>query len=214
MKGYKFSFKIRHRGCAETGLSLAFPQHHITVADIQSRNIKVKQYFYYISGKNKEFDSIIKHLEKSKTYKSVREIERSTDTLLLLVTINQGKNYVQDTIQKYRGFFLALHTVYEGYEYWHVGLLDKENIEPMRKELKKIGELKTLYIGEAEFAPSLLSKQQRLVFKYAYEQGYYQLPRKTTIVKIAKALKLNPATVGEHLMRAENKIILSQANLM
>lgn len=211
---YKFSFKIQHRNCAETGLSIKFPEQHITVVDIQSKNPKIKQYFYYITGDNKEFENIILHLQHSKAYKSVREIERSTDTLLLLVVIEQGRNYVQDTIQKYNGFFLALHTVYGGYEYWHVGLLDKEAIIPMKEELKKIGELKTLYIGEVDFAPSLLSKQQRKIFKYAYEQGYYNLPRKTTIAKIAKALKLNPATVGEHLLRAENKIISSQANLI
>lgn len=211
---YKFSFKIRHRGCAETGLSITFPLYYITVVDIQSKNPNLKQYFYYISGKNKEFDNIINHLHHSTTYKSVREIERSIDTLLLLVIIKQGKNYVQDTIQKYNGFFLALHTVYEGYEYWHVGLLDKEVIEPMKEELKKIGELKTLYIGQANFAPSLLSSQQRKIFQYAYNQGYYQSPRKTTILKIAKVLKLNPSTVGEHLLRAENKIINSQANLI
>ena len=211
---YKFSFKIRHRGCAETGLSIRFPKQYITIVDIQSKNSKIKQYFYYITGKNTEFDEIIDYLCHSRAYKSVREIERSIDTLLLLVIIEQGKNYVQDIIQKYNGFFLALHTVYEGYEYWHVGFLDKEAIESMIEKLKKMGELRTLYMGEASFAPLLLSTQQHNIFRYAYEQGYYQLPRKTTIAKIAKALKLNPATVGEHLLRAENKIINSQANLI
>ncbi|MFA6461164.1 MAG: helix-turn-helix domain-containing protein [Candidatus Woesearchaeota archaeon] len=210
---YKFSFKIRHRNCAETGLSIKFPNHYINVVDIQSKGNQ-KQYFYYITGKNHYFDAIIKHLKTSKTYNSVREIERSVDTLLLLVIINQSKNYVQNVITKHHGFFLALHSVYGGYEYWHVGLLEKEIIPLMKKELDKIGEVKTLYIGEAEFAPSLLSTQQKKIFQYAYQQGYYQLPRKTTIAKIAKALKLSPATVGEHLLRAENKLISSQVNLL
>ena len=54
---YRFSFKVKHKNCAETGLSLAFPKHHITVVDIQSSGTK-KQYFYYITGKNKDFDVI------------------------------------------------------------------------------------------------------------------------------------------------------------
>ncbi len=207
---YRFSFKVRHKNCAETGLSIQFPKQHITVVDIQSSGSK-KQYFYYITGKSTEFDAIVHYLQESKIYLSAKEIERSNNTLLLLVVIKQGKNYVQDTIQKYHGFFIDLHTVYEGYEYWHIGLLEKKSIIPLKKELSKMGEIKTLFIGEVEFAPSLLSKQQKKVLTYAYEQGYYELPRKTTIVKIAKALKLNSATVGEHLLRAGNKIINSTA---
>ena len=207
---YKFSFKIRHRGCSETGLSIKFPKHHLTVIDIQSTHPKEKQYFYYITGNEKDFDAIIKYLKKSKTYELTKEIERSKDTLLLLVVLYQA-GYVQNTIQKYHGFFLELHTVSEGYEYWHVGVVDQEAIEPMRAELKKMGDLKTIFIGKVDFGHALLSQQQKKVFQYAFEQGYYELPRKTTIAKIAKALKLNHATAGEHLLKAENKLIKAMA---
>tara|TARA_Y100000310_G_C20612232_1_gene778632 strand:+ start:127 stop:762 length:636 start_codon:yes stop_codon:yes gene_type:complete len=207
---YKFSFKIKHRGCSETGLSIKFPQHHITVVDIQSTHPKEKQYFYYITGKEHDFDNIVKYLKKSKTYKLVKEVERSKDTLLLLVVLYQS-GYIQNIIQKHHGFFIDLHTIYNGYEYWHVGLIERETISKLQKEIKKVGEMKTLYIGEIEFAQTLLSKQQKKIFQYAYQQGYYEIPRKTTIAKISKALKLNPSTVGEHLLKAENKMIHSMA---
>ena len=61
---YKFSFKVRHKGCFETGLSIKFPKHHITVIDIQSTHPKEKQYFYYITGKTQEFDRIIYNVER------------------------------------------------------------------------------------------------------------------------------------------------------
>jgi len=207
---YKFSFKIKHKGCSETGLSTKFPQHYITVVDIQSTHPKEKQYFYYITGKEKDFDDIVKYLQKSKTYKLAKEIERSKDTLLLLVVLYQV-GYIQNIIQKYHGFFIDLHTVYNGFEYWHVGVLERKTIAKLQKEIKKVGETKTLHIGEVDFAHTLLSKQQKKVFQYAYQQGYYELPRKTTIAKIAHALKLNPSTVGEHLLKAENKMIHSMA---
>ena len=207
---FKFSFKIKHRNCSETALSAKFPQHHITVVDIQSKNQRQKQYFYYITGNEKQFDSIIQFLKKSKGYKLCKEVERSKDTLLLLVMLDQ-KSYVQNFIQKYHGFFLEHHTVYGGYEYWHIGLLDKKAIPVIIKEIKKIGEMKALYIGEVDFGHILLSDQQKKIFKYAFEQGYYEIPRKLTIEKIAKTLKLNHATVGEHLQKAENKVIVSMA---
>jgi len=207
---YKFSFKIRHKGCFETKLSLRFPQHHITVIDIQSTHPQEKQYFYYVSGDANGFDKIISHLKKSQGYKKVKEMERSKDTLLLLVVLHQ-QGYIQNVIQKHHGFFIDLHTVSEGYEYWHVGVVEKNSIDRMLSELQNKGELKVLLIGEAQFANKLLSKQQKKVFTHAFESGYYEIPRKTTIAEIAKVLKLNPATTGEHLLKAENKLIKSMA---
>ena len=205
---FKFSFRIRHHHCAETALSLRFPKHYITVIDIQSQSPKEKQYFYYITGKSSDFDAILATLQKSKSYKLAKEVERSKDTLLLLVVLYQV-GYVQNLIQKHHGFFLDHHTVYEGYEYWHVGVLDRNSIADMKKAIHRVGDLKVLYIGEVEFAHTLLSPQQKKVFRYAYEQGYYEIPRKITIDRIAKSLKLNHATTGEHLLKAENKIIKS-----
>lgn len=203
---YRFSFKIRHTGCSETGLSLRFPKHHITVLDIQSRNPKEKQYFYHLTGNPKDFDAIIDYLRSSDTYKLTKEIERTSDTLLLVVVLRQP-GFIQNTIQKYHGFFIDLHTVHGGYEYWHVGAVDQKAIRAMRDGLRKAGELTTLYLGKVDFGNAILSKQQLNVVRYALEQGYYEQPRKTTVARIAKALRLNPATVGEHLLKAENKLI-------
>ena len=207
---HKLSFKIKHKGCSETALSAQFPKHHITVMDIQSTHPKEKQYFYYVTGNINQFDALISYLKKTKSYKLTKEIERSKDTLLLLVVLYQ-QGYIQNVIQKYHGFFIDLHTVSQGYEYWHVGVVHRDAIIKMLKELKKMGKLKVLSIGQVEFANTLLSKQQRKIFRYAYEHGYYELPRKLTVAKIAKALKLSPATVGEHLLKAENKMIASLA---
>ena len=207
---HKFSFKIRHRNCSETALSARFPKCHISVFDIQSRNTKEKQYLYNIAGDEIYFDSMIKYLKKLKAYKLTREVERKKDNLVLLVILNQ-KSYIQNIIQKYNAFFVDQHTVHGGYEYWHVGIFDRNLIEPMRNDLKKMGDLKVLYIGEVDFAHTLLSRQQKKVFSFAFENGYYKIPRKINIDKIAKALKLNHATAGEHLLKAENKMINSMA---
>jgi predicted DNA binding protein len=157
---YKFSFRIQHEGCSETLLSKKHPHHHITVLDIQAKDPKKKQYVYHIHGKQKDFDKIISYLQKSKSYKSTKEIERTKDTLILLVVLYQS-GYIQNTIQKHHGFFIEHHTVSAGYEYWHIGVTEKETIEEMRKDLKKAGKLETLYIGKVEFANTLLTAQQK-----------------------------------------------------
>src|SRR3989338_2659928 len=134
---YKFSFKVRHKNCSETGLSIKFPKQYITVFDIQSKSSEEKQFVYNIVGNGREFDPIIKYLKNTKPYKLTKEIERKKDVLVLLVILNQ-KSYIQNIIQKYNAFFIDLHTVYGGYEYWHIGVFDRNLIEPMRNELKKM----------------------------------------------------------------------------
>lgn len=205
---YRFSFRISHRNCCETSLSAAFPKHDISVIDIQSSNKQEKQYLYHISGSEKEFDGISAHIRSSKGYKLVKEVERSGNTLLLLVTLRQ-KAYVQNIIQRHNGFLLDMHTVSGGWEYWHIGVIERTAIKKILDGLKKIGQVKIIYVGKADFSRALLSAQQKAVLIYAHKNGYYQIPRKITIKQIAKALKLSPATVGEHLIRAENKVVSS-----
>ncbi len=203
---YRFSFKIRHRGCSETGLSMQFPKHTITVIDIQSLNPKEKQYLYHITGNAADFDAILDYLHNAPAYKMAKEIERKRDSLVVLVVLHQ-LGYIQNAIQKHHGFFIDLHTVSGGYEYWHVGVINRDAIKRMKEEIATMGEMQVLYIGEADFSQPLLSPQQKKIFSFALESGYYEVPRKTTIAKLAKLLKLNSATVGEHLMRAENTLM-------
>ncbi len=203
---YRLSFKIKHRNCAETAFSLAFPSYHITVFDIQSQNARRKQYVYYIHGTSKMFDVMLEYLKPSKSYTFVQELERTSESLVLLVVLHQ-KSYVQNVIQKHHGFLLEGHTVYGGFEFWHIGSTERKSIDLMLTEFKELGELHVLYIGSTEFSHPLLSKQQKKIIQCAYDLGYYELPRKTTVAKIAKAVKLNHATVGEHLLKAENRLL-------
>jgi len=197
---YRFSFKIKHYNCSETQLSKDFPNYNITVIDIQSKNPKDKQYLYHISGDKINFNDILYYLKKSKNYKSVKEVERTKDALILIVLLHQT-GYIQNLIQENNGFFIDLHTVSAGYEYWHVGVIEKKSIENIRKGLDKIGELKVISITEVNFDQPLLTRQQNKIFSLAKKLGYYELPRRTTIKTIAGVLKLNQSTVGEHLTR-------------
>jgi hypothetical protein len=52
-----------------------------------------------------------------------------------------------------------------------------------------------------------LTIQQMRVIRLAYEEGYYSVPRKINTEKLAKLLKMDKGTVGEHLRRAERNIM-------
>ncbi|WP_255171612.1 helix-turn-helix domain-containing protein [Natrononativus amylolyticus] len=52
-----------------------------------------------------------------------------------------------------------------------------------------------------------LTSRQREVFVLAYERGYYELPRETTMVDIAATLEIDRRTAEEHRRRAERKLL-------
>ncbi len=52
-----------------------------------------------------------------------------------------------------------------------------------------------------------LSPRQREIFSTAYDEGYYEIPRKTTTEAIADEVGIERRTAEEHLRRAENKLV-------
>lgn len=66
---------------------------------------------------------------------------------------------------------------------------------------------------KAEFRPShepfvsSLTDGQRSTVRTAVELGYYDIPRETTYEEIGEELGLSAATVGEHLRKAESKLV-------
>jgi predicted DNA binding protein len=70
---------------------------------------------------------------------------------------------------------------------------------------------KILLISDLNFSPTSplnkLTEKQRDVLITAYRMGYYDIPRRTTSLKLAEKLGLGDATVVEHLRKAEQRLI-------
>lgn len=54
-----------------------------------------------------------------------------------------------------------------------------------------------------------LTDRQKEILRRAIAMGYYEIPRRTTQRELATELELSRGTIGEHLRRAEAKIIQS-----
>ncbi|MBU4223564.1 MAG: helix-turn-helix domain-containing protein [Euryarchaeota archaeon] len=55
---------------------------------------------------------------------------------------------------------------------------------------------------------SLLTNRQEEIIRAAFEKGYYDYPKKSTINELAKMFDISPSTLGEIIQRGEKKIIL------
>jgi len=72
----------------------------------------------------------------------------------------------------------------------------------MSWEILSIGK----YRGCSNDATDSLTDRQRDVLLYAYEEGYYDVPRRTTLSDLAGELDIDESTIAEHLRRAENNV--------
>ena len=65
------------------------------------------------------------------------------------------------------------------------------------------------YEGEGDALEDLTARQ-REVLETAYELGFYEVPREASTEEVAGELDLDPATVAEHLQRAERNLLTRQ----
>jgi hypothetical protein len=83
--------------------------------------------------------------------------------------------------------------------------------------IKKITALgirhKIVSMTEANFSPDSplgkLTEKQRNVLIAAYKLGYYDIPRKINSEKLAKKLNIGTSTLGEHLRKAERRLLIN-----
>jgi len=83
--------------------------------------------------------------------------------------------------------------------------------------IKKITALeirhKVVLLTEANFSPdsplNKLTEKQREVLIAAYKLGYYDIPRRINSEKLAKKLNIGNSTFGEHLRKAERRLLIN-----
>lgn len=79
----------------------------------------------------------------------------------------------------------------------------EEMSDDVRLNVEQVGE----YDPDRRDLLSVLTDRQLEVFRTAVEQGYYEIPRRTTHEDIAEALDCAPSTVDEHLRKAESRVL-------
>ncbi len=74
----------------------------------------------------------------------------------------------------------------------------------IRITLEGLGE----YRPEMRQLSSLLTDRQRELLELAIDEGYYEMPRRTTLRDLADRANISAGTVGEHLRKIETKVIM------
>lgn len=203
---YKAKFRVFHHGCWGSGLTKKFPDLIMYISTFHQTDEEHIQDAVYVSGDNKKFDEVIDYLRSHKIVYNVKILDRAEDYLFLQI-YTSWKNILANTLARNNCFLLEPIRLHNGYEWWSIGSASKENLQAVYNDQQNVGDVKLLYIKEATFeGPDLTAKQQSIV-KMAYDNGYYEIPHRTSLDELAKKANLGKTTFLEHMRKAEAKII-------
>jgi predicted DNA binding protein len=115
---------------------------------------------------------------------------------------------------------------YGGWEYHRLVGFEDNDVKGLLKGLDKVGKTEVLHKGTADgitddaFLLSLgslfghLTEKQMKALLVAIENGYYEIPKRTTADELAGKLGQPRSTLEEHIRKAESKLVLAMAPYM
>jgi len=169
--------------------------------------------FYVTAGGNVigDKDNVSLFLKELKKSKLVSNIEIKNDFYIIL--IEQPK----DISRLYSNELIHIEPVKisnKFYQEYYLGSWDRKILSEIIK-LK----IKNVKIEILKFKKDIINnisiksvnlvftKKQKDAFKLAYEQGYYEFPRKSELETLSKRMKISISTYQAHLRKAEKKIM-------
>lgn len=176
----------------------------------RGRGITYAPQMQTIHGEEKNVKAFVKDLKKDKRVSNL-EIEGN---LIFLIEVRKDK--IPSTF--YNPKLIYVKPVFvdkNGYEYWEVASWQRkiltdfiEHIEKNigKPEILKLEQTKLTNVYFSRLMPKLTGHQKQAI-ELAFEYGFYVWPKKISLSKLAKIMKVSVPTFREHLKRAEEKLM-------
>jgi predicted DNA binding protein len=186
--------------------------YSIPLGNWKGKGISYTSERHTLEGDEKNIKRFINDLKKDKRIKNI-EIDKNT---LFFISYNKKEKIPSSFYNQKMFFTQPVFVDKEGFEYWEVGSYDRKILEKFLDNFEKqkgiqveLLSFKSTKLNNVYFPavmPELTEKQKR-AFELAVENGYYTLPKRTDLKKLAKLAGIALATYAEHLKRAESKVI-------
>ncbi len=204
--------KVGHENCIYLTNSSKF---NVVIAMYPLNSYTEGKYRYHtnvniLSGRKHDVEKFVEAVKKDK-----RCIEFSGSGNVYLSYMRMESSDYHTTNYYTPKIFLLKPIVHkEGKEDWFFGAWERDIITEMIGEFKKHFNVELLSIKQKDFTdifiPQVMPKmteKQKQALQLAIKEGYYDYPRRTDLVKLAKMMKVSHVTFREHLKKAESKII-------
>jgi predicted DNA binding protein len=197
---FDIKFKIERKGCWTCDLSRKYKGKFVSHTTFRLSKGTTSDIVH--------INQIINFIKKHKIVYKVDIMFEDEDNLYLQVFSNVSKiKSLIGTINNNGGFLLRPILLEKGYEVCNITVPNKENLNKLINELKKLGKFTLLSIKKSNLDNSDLSRKQKLVIDLAFKLGYYEFPRKISATQIANRLKISKSTLLQHLRSAEIKVL-------
>lgn len=158
-----------------------------------------------LDGEKKEIEKTIKDIER---HPDIAKVEASTikDGGVLL-TVTTKRCHACRALAASECFLISSTSTDDGDLIWTIIAPNDEAVTKLVENL----ESKDTVIRFMSITPidhrQVLTTRQMDVIRMAFNQGYYDIPKKITIEKLAKRFKISPSTLAETLQRGEKKVV-------
>jgi predicted DNA binding protein len=155
-----------------------------------------------------EKENLKKIVDRIKKHPDIAKVEttQSKDGGFI-ATVQTKRCHACRALSKSECFLMSSMATASGSLIWKILAPDDKSVTRLIEDLEKRGcRVNFLSISPVDHK-EILTARQREIVKYAYEEGYYDLPKKITIEKLAKRFRVSPSTLAEILQRAEKKIL-------
>lgn len=164
-----------------------------------------------LTGEEKPLVDYIKNLKLSSSILEVRVTHTSPHQYWTEVTHKLRKKSIHETILE-SGCMSKLPIIIEGgTQIHHILAPDQEAFrlafDNLRSRFSNVRILTLRRSPKGSFGPGLTRKQLEAV-RLAVASGYYDMPRKSEVKKLAKKLKIKRVAMQERMRRAERKIMM------
>jgi predicted DNA binding protein len=104
-------------------------------------------------------------------------------------------------------FLTSAESIKDGHVEWKLITGEKGSLLELIKKLEGMGCEVELKKSRKLTKRALLTERQEQIVRIAFEKGYFDVPKNTTIDGLAKLFNISPSTLAEILQRGEKKII-------
>lgn len=176
----------------------------------QEKGITYSPQIHTVHGDEENIRKFLKNLRKDKRIKNL-EIEGNS-----FFCIEVRKEKVPSTFKTEKLVFVKpVFVDKNGYETWEVASWRKdilmEFISNVKEEIKnteilKIQQTKLTDVYYPHLMPKLTPSQKRAI-ELAFENGFYDFPKRINMEKLARIMKVSTPTFCEHIKKAEKKLM-------
>lgn len=104
-------------------------------------------------------------------------------------------------------FLTSARSIKDGRIEWNLIFANKDSLQDLIDNLSKFGiDVKINKITEIADKRALTARQQEIL-QVAFDQGYFEFPRKVSVSDLAFRLKISKSTLAEILRKGESKIM-------